>query len=90
MREVFVRRATGWRFDHDAWKEIVTREAGPQAAEEFQAAIIDGTATLAPASDAFGPCFTRQATTFTVGERTVEGYRWERVAGVPDSRCLPR
>jgi predicted metalloprotease with PDZ domain len=86
MRELFERRRGGWRFDHDAWREIVTREAGPQAAAEFDALIIDGTATIVPASDAFGPCFARQPTRF--GE--VEGYRWERVAGVPDSRCLPR
>ncbi len=90
MREIFARRATGWRFDHAAWAEIVTREAGPQAAQEFQAVIIDGTATLVPASDAFGPCFARQPTTYTIGDRSVEGYRWERVAGVPDNRCLPR
>ena len=89
MREVFERRRQGWNFDHDAWRAIVAREAGPQAAQEFDALIIDGTATIVPASDAFGPCFERQPTTYPVEGRSIEGYRWERVPGVPDSRCLP-
>ena len=90
MREVFERRRQGWRFDHDAWRQIVTRELGPQAAAEFDALIIEGTATLVPASDAFGPCFTREPTTFTVEQRTVEGYRWVRVPNVADAQCARR
>jgi hypothetical protein len=87
MQEVFARRAQGGTFDHAVWRQIVTGELGPEAAAEFDALILDGTATIVPASDAFGPCFARQPTRWTVEGRTVEGYRWERVPGVPDAQC---
>lgn len=90
MREVFERRRSGWTFDHDAWRAIVAREAGPEAAQAFDALIIEGSATIVPASDAFGPCFAREPASFEAGGRSVEGYRWVRVAGVADDRCLPR
>lgn len=90
LRELFLRRQGGWRFDHDAWIEIVTRELGPSGRQSFEAVVLEGGTTLAPAADAFGPCFTREATTFTEGDESFEGYRWVRVAGVPDSDCIRR
>ncbi len=90
LREVFLRRQGGGRFDHDAWIEIVTRELGPAGREMFESVVLEGSATLAPASDAFGPCFAREVATFTEDGREHQGYRWVRVAGVPDSACARR
>jgi hypothetical protein len=90
MREIFERRDKGWRFDHAAWIEVVTKELGASAREEFESAILSGQRTLVPASNAFGPCFERQPTTYTVGGKSVEGYRWERVPTVPGARCITR
>ncbi len=90
MREIFEQREQGARFDHDVWREVVSRELGPEAAAEFDALILDGTATLVPASDAFGPCFAREATQFEWDGRKADGYRWVRVAGIPDSECAKR
>jgi predicted metalloprotease with PDZ domain len=87
MREIFEKRAQGWKFDHAAWRSILTRELGPQATAEFDALIIEGTATIVPAADAFGPCFTREKTSFSGKGGPTEGYRWVRVPGIPDSRC---
>lgn len=89
MRELFERRARGEHFDHAMWKETVAREAGPQAPTQFDSLIIQGTATLVPASDAFGPCFERRATPARIdsGVTRPGGYRWVRRAGVPDSTC---
>ena len=90
MREIFARRDKGWRFDHAAWIEVVTKELGPAAGEEFESAILSGQRTLVPASDAFGPCFERRPATYTVNGKSVEGYRWERVPTVPDATCIAR
>ena len=88
MRDILERRQRGWTFDHDAWRQALTRELGPAAAAEFDALILDGTTTLVPASDAFGPCFAREPTTYEVDGRTVEGYRWVRAPNVPDAQCV--
>ncbi len=89
MRELFERRARGEHFDHAMWKETVGREAGPEARAFFDSLIIQGTATLVPASDAFGPCFERRAAPprTVQGVRRPAGYTWARRPGVPDSTC---
>ena len=87
MQEVFVRRERGERFDHAAWIAAVTKELGPSAREQFEAVILRGE-TIVPAPDAFGPCFERRPTTWTLdGGRQVEGFEWVRVPSIPDARC---
>jgi hypothetical protein len=90
LRELFLLRREGWRFDHAAWIETVIRELGPQARQDFESIILEGSATIAPASDAFGPCFAREPATFDEDGQTHEGFRWTRVTGVPDSACVLR
>lgn len=85
MREIFERRQRGAPFNHGVWIETVTREAGALAAEEFDHLIIRGTATLVPASDAFGPCFQRRPTAPTADRPA--GYEWIRVEGISEEAC---
>lgn len=88
LRELFERRERGETFDHDTWIETVVREAGPSAREDFEEIILEGTRTLVPASDAFGPCFERRPATLEGPDgKEMEGYEWVRVQGVPDERC---
>jgi predicted metalloprotease with PDZ domain len=85
--EIFERREQGDRFDHDVWIETVVREAGPSARDDFQQIIIDGTKTLVPASDAFGPCFERREKAFNADGQTMDGFEWVRIPSVPDAKC---
>ncbi len=98
MREIFRRRQseTGYTFDPDAWVEAITAEMGPQVADEFRVRIMDGE-PIVPVSDAFGPCFQRESTSYIVedlqvpddrvsGQR-VPGYQWVRKPGIPDGQC---
>ena len=89
LRELFEARARGETIDHVRWIATVEREAGPDARAMFEGVILDGTTTLVPASDAFGPCFTRRATAASSvsGTRRIAGYEWVRVTAVPDSAC---
>ncbi len=89
VRELFERRERGEPFNTNTWIETVTREAGPQARTEFEDLILKGTATLVPASDAFGPCLMRRATapSDSGGVARPAAYEWVRVASVPDSTC---
>lgn len=89
MRELFECRAHGESLNHDVWMATVARVAGPQARAEFEHLILLGSATLVPAPNAFGPCFTRRSTGEAVvnGVRRAQGYEWVRVATVPDSAC---
>lgn len=86
LAPMFVSREKGVRFDHDAWKAMVTAELGPQAVETFEKVVLGGE-MFTPDAGAFGPCFTRKATTYKVGEATLDGYEWTRVASVPDATC---
>ncbi len=94
VQEIFATRLQdkNFVFDHDAWKEALTTELGPQAVAEFESRIIEGV-PMVPDSDAFGPCFERVAASFTESEagkpgQAVPGYRWVRRTGVPDTQCL--
>lgn len=83
---LFREREAGMRFDHDAWRAIVTRELGPDAAQEFDDRILAGK-MFAPHPNAFGPCFERVARPYRVGEIEVAGYAYVRRPGVPDAKC---
>jgi predicted metalloprotease with PDZ domain len=51
------RRRHNLPMDEAAWVDLVSRELGEKGKAEFQA-MLSG-ATMVPASDGFGPCFTR-------------------------------
>jgi predicted metalloprotease with PDZ domain len=89
MRELFERRQRGVPLNHAVWIETVTREAGASAADEFDQLIIRGTATLVPASDAFGRCFQRRPTPRTTvnGQDRPPAFEWVRVEAIPEDEC---
>jgi predicted metalloprotease with PDZ domain len=86
LRELFQRREDGKAFDRDAWIAVVSQEVGSEAAEQFEAVILEGE-TIVPASDAFGPCFQRESAVFADEDREIKAYEWARKDGIPDSLC---
>lgn len=83
LAPLFVDRANGKRLDEAAWEAMLRRELGQAAVDEFRASVIEGTTTIVPPSDAFGPCLARAKIDMTVqGMQTkVDGYEWRPVAG---------
>lgn len=84
---MFEAREKGQRADQARWIEMVTAELGPEEAGRFDRLILQGTDTLEPASEAFGPCFQREVTTFTRDGKSYPGFRWVRVPGVAETNC---
>ncbi|MFC4526263.1 hypothetical protein ISN76_19440 [Dyella halodurans] len=88
LMPIFDSRQEGTRFDQQAWEAAITKELGPQAVTDFRAALIEGTKTVVPASDAFGPCFKRVAAKLSTAKGdSVDGYQWKRIPEVADERC---
>jgi predicted metalloprotease with PDZ domain len=87
---LFQRIRSGESVDQREWIEIVVRELGGPAREQFEAVILRGE-TIVPASHAFGPCFERRPAVFRTGEGAagaeVNGFEWIRIASLPDARC---
>ncbi len=90
----------GW-FTQAELVDSLVKAAGPAARLAFDSVIVRGR-PMVPATNAFGPCFVLKPTKLPdryngssgvapppgsppVGE--VDGYVWERVPAVPDSRC---
>jgi predicted metalloprotease with PDZ domain len=86
MLPLFARRRNGEQIDRRSLVDALVKELGPSARDEFEAVIIRGE-LLEPASGAFGPCFERRPTTYTLNGRESSGFEWVRVTGVPDSEC---
>ncbi len=87
IREIFyAREREEYAFDHAKWIELVTKETGREAAEEFKSVILEGE-TIAPAADAFGPCFERRSAAFDTADGKADGFEWVRVAGISDEIC---
>lgn len=84
---MFLSREKGERFDQAKWIEMVTGELGPEEQGRFERLILEGADTLIPASDAFGPCFKLEPTTFKKNGQDIAGHRWMRVASIPDQNC---
>lgn len=61
-KAMIARREAGKPYDVDAWLELITAELGPQAKTEFEAMMAGK--LLVPPSDAYGPCFKREAAAF--------------------------
>ena len=83
---IFDRVRHGERVTQDNFVEALVRDLGPSARAQFEAVMVRGE-TLVPAANAFGPCFDRKSTTFTVDDKATDGYEWLRVSSVPDERC---
>lgn len=65
-KAMIARRDAGQPHDTAAWLELVTKELGPQAKTEFDAMMAGK--LLVPPSDAYGPCFKREAASFRAFE----------------------
>jgi hypothetical protein len=87
LHPMFVARERGTRFDQATWEAMLRGELGPQAVREFHDELIEGARTVFVASQAFGPCFRRQAVPMKTGEQTVRGFQWTRMPDVPEARC---
>jgi len=83
LAPMFVERRNGIRLDEAAWERMLLRELSQPAVDEFRASVIEGSATIVPPSDAFGPCLTRAKVEMTVkgSANKVDGYEWRPVAG---------
>jgi len=86
MLPLFARRRNGEQIDRQSLVDALVKELGPTARDEFEAVIIRGE-LLEPASGAFGPCFERRSTTYTLNGRESNGFEWVRVTSVPDEQC---
>ena len=86
LAPMFVSREKGAAFDHEAWKAMVGGELGPDAVATFEKVVLGGE-MFVPDAGAFGPCFTREPAAYDVGGVQVQGYRWVRLASVPDAVC---
>jgi len=78
LAPMFVARASGVRLDEAAWEAMLLRELGQPAVAEFRASVMEGTTTIVPPSNAFGPCLTRVKVNVAVHESTqkTDGYEW--------------
>src|SRR5262249_53690705 len=87
LRPMFASRQKGERFDVPKWESMLREELGATAVTDFRKAMLEGTATLVPASGAFGPCFKREAVKMQGAEGEIQGYQWKRESKVPEARC---
>ncbi|MCW1984349.1 UNVERIFIED_ORG: putative metalloprotease with PDZ domain [Sphingomonas sp. R1F5B] len=78
---LFLSREQGARFDTEAWLAAIVRELGDESERDrFKRLILDGTDTLDPLSDTFGPCFARVAAQWDTPHGRVDGWQWQRAA----------
>jgi hypothetical protein len=86
LQPIFKSREKGVRFDHAAWKAFVVKELGAGEAERWEKVVLNGE-LFVPDEHAFGPCFELKPTTYPFDGKEMDGYQWQRVAGVPDAKC---
>jgi hypothetical protein len=72
LAPLFIARQQGKPLDRAAWEAMLRRELGDIAVNEFRHAVLEGTTTIVPPSDAFGSLLSRVA----IGS----GYAWRPVA----------
>jgi hypothetical protein len=87
LHPLLVARQKGERFDYAVWKDMLRKELGEEAVAEFQTILVDGAKVVVPPSEAFGPCFVRQAVELKADSGPVQGYQWGRKKGVADAKC---
>jgi hypothetical protein len=78
LAPLFVARTKGVRLDEAAWEAMLLRELGQPAVAEFRASVMEGTKTIVPPSNAFGPCLTRVQVKLALHEsqQQTDGYEW--------------
>lgn len=81
LAPLFRARQKGKSFDQTTWEAALRRELGPKAVKQFHEVVIEGTTTIVPASNAFGPSLERHAKVWKSadGKTTAEGYEWQPV-----------
>lgn len=84
---LFVSRQQGVRFDLDAWDQMLMKELGVQAVQDFHGQLIEGTRDVVVASEAFGPCFERETVPMKSQGHDVQGYQWKRLPNIAEARC---
>ncbi|MFL5296643.1 MAG: hypothetical protein ACJ798_09720 [Phenylobacterium sp.] len=87
LQPIFTSREKGVRFDHEAWTAFVTKELGPGAAEQWEKVVLQGE-LFVPDAHAFGPCFELKPAIYEFETKPMEGYRFVRVAGASEAKCL--
>jgi carboxypeptidase C (cathepsin A) len=92
--EMFDRRKNGEKLTKEMWLELLQKELGPSATEEFNSVIIRGEDFL-PDSDAFGPLFNRVPVKLHVlelgfDERKTLYSRQKRVVGLKKGSAAER
>lgn len=85
---LLVARQKGQRLTQQVLFDALDKELGPAFRDQFDRVITRGE-TLIPESGAFGPCFERKETRYSVrgGAAELPGYTWERVGAIPDQKC---
>lgn len=83
LSPLFEAKKNGKTFDQAAWEAALRHELGPKAVKQFHDVVIEGTTTIVPVSNAYGPCLERHAKVWTSadGATTANGYEWQPVAG---------
>ena len=76
LRPLFTARRDGHPLNMAIFETMVRRELGNSAVASFRRAVIDGSETIVPASDAFGPNLHRVLVPYPVGAANREGYHW--------------
>jgi hypothetical protein len=87
LQPMFRSREKGVRFDHAAWKALLTKELGADEAARWQRIVLDGE-LFTPDAHAFGPCFVLKPAKYEFQGQPLDGYSFERAAGVPEAKCL--
>ncbi|MGC4252614.1 MAG: hypothetical protein QM605_14400, partial [Sphingobium sp.] len=84
---MFISREKGEKFDTSKWISMVVAELGPQEEDHFEKLVIDGSLTIEPRADLFGPCFARQVASFNHDGKVISGYRWALKRGIRETVC---
>ena len=83
LAPMFSARNKGVALNISVWESMLLRELGQSAVDQFKASVIDGSLTLIPPVNAFGPCLTRVTvdTIVTGSAERVDGFAWRPIAG---------
>jgi hypothetical protein len=87
LQPMFRSREKGVRFDHAAWKALLTKELGAEEAARWQRIVLDGE-LFTPDAHAFGPCFQLKPAKYEFQGQPLDGYSFERVPVVAEAKCL--
>ncbi len=84
---LFERRRNGDELTQEMLVDALVEELGPSARDEFESIIVNGDFVV-PDRKAFGPCFDRRPTVFSLDDgQEFDGYEWFRIESIPDEEC---